>query len=86
MSYNKICLYCLKPFRTQYPGQKYCCETHKTYAYRQRRANKTKGNVCPKCFGPWEVPKVLKSTMPLYCARCQQYYRDRYRKLSSSQQ
>ena len=79
--YVKTCAYCDKRFRSDTVHQKYCCDTHRYYAYRERKIENATSKVCPKCFKPWIEPDTSSNkTKPRYCARCQEYFAEHYEK------
>ncbi|MEK3718891.1 hypothetical protein [Paenibacillus sp. FSL R7-0333] len=83
--FDSICAYslCLNPINSE-NGRRYCCDTCKTNAYRERIVAKAKVELCPQCRQPWTEPKAnKKGKKPNHCAECQAYFKTRYEQKKS---
>lgn len=66
------------------PHAKYCCVTHKYYAYRKRRLERAKVKICKQCGKPWKEPISTNGKTPNYCADCQAYFQSHYKNVSAT--
>ena len=81
--YTRNCAYCGTEFKADDIKQIYCRPTHKYYAYRQRRIERSSKHICGYCGKPWTTGKAISNGKPpKYCAACQEYFAEHYKEKS----